>query len=92
MEIWAKKKKDHHREYRSTYKVVNIRHEKDGYVYVCDVSAVIRDVKIRYGFISCECPIQKPKVVPKPKPTRSKKKVKSKVKPTIEQPVEESKE
>tara|TARA_B100000282_G_scaffold257035_1_gene203713 strand:+ start:10560 stop:10784 length:225 start_codon:yes stop_codon:yes gene_type:complete len=56
MVTWAKKKKDHHKEYTSYFSVVQISHEEGGYVYVCDTPTVIRDLKIRYGFKSCSAP------------------------------------
>ena len=83
MEIWAKKKKDHNREYRTAYKVVSVRYEEAEYIYVCESPAVIRDLKIRYKFVDCEKPIKEKKVVveqpikeqvEQPKPKRKRRK------------------
>ena len=55
MEIWAKHKKEN-RVYRTSTKQVEIKHEADGYVYVCESSQVLKELQIRYGFLVCAAP------------------------------------
>ena len=62
MATWAKHKKEN-REYG-----VSIKHEAEGYVYICEEPLKIREMKLRYGFIDCEAPIIQKAVQSKPAP------------------------
>lgn len=74
METWVKLKGSK-QQFHTSYKMVNISYQANGYVYIKGTSSIIRDLKIRHGFKDCSDPIvTAPQPKKEVKPSKSKKK------------------